>query len=360
MMNPWVRMSAAALGAFAIGLSPGASSAAGADEPSAEALELAERIVALQRMRDFLTIEWEEQMNWVDSETGPNDFGVPDDVMQLFREQMIEAPAKEWARVLARSVEVPELAGIVRLLERPAYQDWTELQLELHPELIVGMMEQAVATGEVLTEEFNSDAAEFGATEQESAQTADTDFAESSVSTESGKSIESIEAIQPIVDSPLSRAFEYVPGTRVDANLEDQGFSQMVRLPVDSGPLAVAFDDYFVNLLPDDGAARVVSISAERAFPSESACEAKRRQLESSLAVLFDQSEETDCGFLRYLAHGGDTSMSVHCTERSVLGEQVELSFRISHEPTENARFAHLRAITRPVDDEADRGSESP
>jgi hypothetical protein len=359
-------MNAAALGAFAIGLSMAVSSAARAEEPSAQALELAERIVALQRMREFMTIEWQEQMNWFNPDTGPDDFGVPEEFIQLAREQTIEAPAQEWANVLARSLEVPRLAGIVRLLERPAYQDWMELQLELHPEFIVGMMEEAVATGEVLVEEFNNDPPAPGATEREPTQSSGTDSAgsgvsiESSVSIRSRESIASIEAIEPIVESPLSRAFEYVPGSRVDANLEGQRLFEKVRLPVDGGPLAVAFDDYFVNLLPDGDAARVVSISAERAFSSESACEAKRRQLESSLAVLFDRSEETDCGFLRYLAHGGDTTMSLHCTDRSVLGEQVELSFGIRHEPTENARFAHLMATTRPADDEADRASESP
>lgn len=278
---------------------------------ASSALELAERIVELQRFREFYTAEWDAQMNWMKSESGDAagmDAAQP--FMDVLREQQIEMPAQEWARVLANSFDSGQLAAIVSLLEQPEFQAWTAKQLEIYPDFASGVMEQSMAAGEVLVEEMMSTMGEEKAL----------DF-------------------DPVVNSRLASVFEYVPGSRVDARLE-HGIFQEVRIPVLGGALAAAFDDYALQLVPDGGEARVASISAQRAFPTMAGCEAKRTQLERSLVGLFDDSRESDCGFIRHLSAGGDTTMTLQCSERTLLGNHALLSLDITHEPTQEAMFS--------------------
>jgi len=225
-------------------------------------------------------------------------------------------PTGYGARALAASLDADQLAGVVRLLERPENQDWIELQLEIYPVFANAVLQQAVAAGEVMAEEMISTYGE----EQP------LDF-------------------EPVTASPLAAVFAHVPGSRVEATLEQGMYFHEVRIPVEGGVLAAAFDDYTLHLLPDGDAARAASISAERAFRDMAACDLKRRQLEVSLAALFDDSQDTDCGFTRHLsAGGGDTRMTLQCSEQKLLGAHARLKLDIIHEPTRQAMYS--QAVT--------------
>ena len=242
---------------------------------------------------------------------------MPQSYIDILREQQVDAPAEEWARVLAGSLDVDQLDGAVRLLESPEHQAWVELQLKIYPEFVDSFLQQAVATGEILAEEMVSTYTE-GRTP----------------------------GIEPVVDSSLAGAFEYVPGARVDAQLEQGMFFHEARVPVEEGVLASTFDDYAVQMLPDGERARVVSISAERAFSDMIRCDARQRALEQRLANLFEDSEETDCGFTRYLNDAGDTTMTLRCNEENLLKTHATLSFKITHEPTQAAMYSQVADIT--------------
>lgn len=293
----------------AVWMLSGTTSQAAGQESSA--LELAERIVELQRVREFNAAEWDAQMNWMKSQSGDSDeMDAAQPIMDVLREQQVEMPAEEWARVLANSFDSGQLAAIVSLLEQPELQAWTAKQLEIYPDFANAVIQHSMAAGEVLAEEMMGTLGEENALE-----------------------------FDPVVNSPLASVFEHVPGSRVDARLE-HGMFQEIRIPVLGGALAAAFDDYALSLVPDGGEARVASISAQRAFPTMAGCEGKRLQLERSLAGLFEDSRETDCGFIRHLSAGGDTRMTLQCSERTLLGNHALLSLEITHEPTQKAMFS--------------------
>ncbi|MDT8448936.1 MAG: hypothetical protein RQ847_02065 [Wenzhouxiangellaceae bacterium] len=72
--------------------------------------------------------------------------------------------------------------------------------------------------------------------------------------------------------------------------------------------------------------------------------------LEQSLAGLFEDSRETDCGFMRYFSAGGETEMTLQCREQKLLGDHAKLALEITHEPTSNAMFS--QAVVRDDADE--------
>jgi hypothetical protein len=301
-----------------------AASPATAQDSDDQRLALAQRIVELQRLQEFHEQEWEFQLEamreYMPDGMELEDF-MPAHMLEVMREQQVDGQIEEWVNVLADSLDASRLAEIAGVLESPAYQNWQDEQLRLHPDYLTRLSERMHAVGEVMVEEMSDDAFEF-------------DFPEPEHPT--------LDDVPPIEDEALAALFGVAPGSRVEHKL-DSSFGQSVRVPASHATLRSQFSDLEVRLVPDGEHARVGSISAQRSFNDEDACESARDALDASLADHFDDTRTNDCGHQQHLSANGDIRLTIRCREPNALGG-VTLSLSVSHQPTRDAQFSAMRA----------------
>lgn len=285
---------------------------------------LAERIVELQRLHELYEQEWDFQLEAM-REHLPDGMSLEDfmpaHVVEVMREQQIDGQVEEWLSVLAESLDEARLGEVANLLASPAYQDWQDEQLRLYPDYLARLSERMHAVGDVMVEEMSDQALEFEPPQPEYPQ---------------------LDDIAPVEDEALAALFGVAPGSRIDHRLESS-FGQSMRVPTSNEALRSQFSDLEVRLVPDGEQARVGSISAQRSFVDEDACESARDMLDTSLAGHFDETRTNDCGNQQHVSAGGDIRLTLRCREPNMLGG-VTLSLSVTHQPTQNAHFAAMRA----------------
>lgn len=293
-------------------------------------LALAERLVELQDLDAFFQAEWEFQMQQMDDamkEHPQAEWSMPEGYMEAMREQQVNGQVNDWVEAWASAFDEERLRQLITYLERPESQAWVADRLEAYPHFLDALSVRAEAMVDVFTEE------QFEGVEEEA------------------PSLPTLDEISPVVDSALAEVLEFVPGARIEAALDNEWFEN-VRVPARDPAISQVFADLEVRLSPDGrNAARVVQVSSERAYASEEACEAARAGLEESLIGHFPDSEETDCGTVRYLAAGGDIRMSLGCRNQESVGAS-RLRLSIVHEPTRDS--AHERFMAQAENWESD------
>ena len=287
---------------------------------------LAERIVELQRLHELYEQEWDFQLEAM-RENMPEGMSLEDfmpaHMMEVMREQQVDGQIEEWLSVLAESLDEARLGEVASLLENPAYQDWQDEQLRLYPDYLARLSERMHAVGDVMVEEMTDEPLEFEPPQPEHPQ---------------------LDDIAPVEDEALAALFGVAPGSRIEHRLESS-FGQSMQVPTSHEALRTQFSDLEVRLVPDGDQARVGSISAQRSFIDEDACESARDALDSSLAGHFDETRTNDCGNRQHVSAGGDIRLTLQCREPNALGG-VTMSLRVSHQPTQDAQFAAMRAWT--------------
>ena len=299
------------------------TSPAAAQDPDDRRMALAERVVELQRLHELYEQEWDFHLEAM-REHMPEDMSVEDfmpaHVMEVMREQQVDGQIEEWLNLLAESLDEARLGEIASLLESPAYQDWQDEQLGLYPEYLARLSERMHAVGEVMVEEMSDQALEFERPQSEHPE---------------------LDDIAPVEDEALAALFGIAPGSRIEHRLE-YSFGQSMRVPASHEALRSQFSDLEVQLIPDGEQARIGSISAERSFIDEDACQSAREALDSSLAGHFDETRTNDCVNQQHFSAGGDIRLTLRCREPNVLGG-VTMSLRVTHQPTQDAQFAAMR-----------------
>jgi hypothetical protein len=303
---------------------------------------LAERLVELQNLEAFFQAEWDFQMQQMEdamADVPEAQMDIPEGYLEAFEQQQVEGQINDWVEAWADSFDEKRLAELVEYLERPQSQAWIAAQLEAYPRFLDALATRAEAMTDVFQEEQSA------RLEGESV-------------SNSAPAV-SMSDLEPVVDAELADLLEYAPGSRIEAALDRRFFSD-VKVPASHPLINDLFADLNIQLVPDgQQAARVAQVSAHRAFSDIESCESARDRLEQSLAGYFPDSEETDCGHVRYLAAGGDTRMTLGCSDQKAVGAG-KLRLVVSHKPTEDSAYEQFsRRFKDEETDDAPGGDDS-
>lgn len=292
---------------------------------------LAERLVELQQLESFFQVEWDFQMRQMEKmmEDLPDGaMTIPEGYLEAMRQQQVEGQVSDWIEAWTIVFDERRLVELVDYLERPESRDWVAARLEAYPHFLEALTTRAEAMVDVFQEDFAGQS-------------------EVIAGTDSDASI-SLSDIEPVTDSDLNKLFEFVPGSRIEAELDTPYFTAM-SVPATDPLTGDVFSDHQIQLVSDgEATARVVRVSAQRAFSDIDTCKRTRDNLEQSLAGYFPDSQETDCGHMRYLAAGGDIRMTLSCREQKAVGASI-LHFDVLHVPTEEGAY---RRFSEQFDDE--------
>lgn len=302
------------------GLVPGTlPGAIAADDVSEEKLELAQKVVELQRTRDFLKAEWEFEKQTILEEVPANRQNAQLKTwLNVTREHMVDGKAEAMIEALAAELDEASLRSAARLIGQHGQQKWIADQLEAFPTFLARIREREEAASSVM-------AGQLAGTEKRNRRMAE---------------------IEPVGDSRLGAALGITPGARLNEQL-DNPFSSTMRVPVTDRAIAEFFPDMSVELFPGQGVAHVISVNGTRAYPDESSCEAARGKLTGELSVYFPDTEATDCGTKRFLDADRKVRMRAYCREQD-LGAASILNLQITHIPSQDAAYSALDADTAP------------
>lgn len=313
----------AMLAALTLLAAPGVLASKTEDEAK---IDLAERLVELQRLESFFQAEWDLQMQQMEEameELPEGQIDIPEGYLEAMRQQQVEGQVSDWVEAWATAFDERRLVELVDYLERPESRDWVAARLEAYPHFLEALSTRAQAMVDVFQEDFSSQSEVATGTEPEPAA--------------------SLSDIAPVVDSELEKLFEFAPGSRIEGSLDTPHFTNL-RVPATDTLISDVFPDLEIQLVSDgEAAARVAQVSGQRAFSDAESCKSTRDALEESLAGYFPDSEETDCGHVRYMAAGGDIRMTLYCTSQKVVGAS-RLRLQVSHKPTEDSAYRRFRA----------------
>lgn len=290
-------------------------------------LALAERVVDLQRIRDFNQAEWDYFMRVMRDEMPQGwEADMPAKYLDLMREAQVDGPTGAWTDALAESLSATRLQEVIGFLERPDAQAWIADQLAVYPHYLDMTLAHVQALGEGMA----------------------------------GGIVDSPEASEPairlsdvvaVTASPLGDVLGVIPGGRVEVSSEIRYF-ETVRIPANHAAVGAVFNDLEVHLYPEgEAGARIGRVSGERGYDRPEACESARTALEQGLAGYFSHADTMDCGGIRYVTSDGDTHMTLNCLDQKAFGSS-RLRLSVRHDPTGRAVDEGFRAFV--TDDEGD------